>query len=280
VSDPNLAGFEAAIADRWILEGEIGRGSRAAVFRARDAATGEPVAIKVLRADLASALDAKRFVKQMGNAASLHHPGIVPFIAVGDTAGRLFCVSPFLEGESLRSRMKREGQLPLSEAVVITRQVADALGHAHARDVLHKDVKPENIFLSSSRALLMDLGLSRAITRAMDETMTGTGLSLGTPAYMSPEHALGGVEIDARADLYSLGCVFYEMLAGAPPFTGAQPSAVWMRTLTDTPVPITAVRDALPADVGVTLDRLLAKAPSARYPDAAHLVQALSALSA
>ena len=280
MSDPNLAVFEAAIADRWILEGEIGRGSRATVFRARDPATGEPVAIKVLRADLASALDAKQFVKQLRNTKPVHHPGIVPFIAVGDSAGRLFLVSPFIEGESLRSRIKREGQLPLSEAVAITRQVADALGYAHARDLLHKDVKPENIFLSSSRALLMDLGLSRAITRAMDETHTGTGLSLGTPAYMSPEHALGGVEIDARADLYSLGCVFYEMLAGAPPFTGAQPSAVWMRTLTDTPVPITAVRDALPADVGVTLDRLLAKAPSARYPDAAHLVQALSALSA
>jgi len=124
-----------------------------------------------------------------------------------------------------------------------------------------------------------DLGLSRAITRSIDETITGTGLTLGTPAYMSPEHALGGVEIDARTDLYSLGCVLYEMLAGEPPFTGAEPRAVWMRTVTDRPVPIGVVRDALPSDVGVTLDRMLAKAPSARFPDAAHVVETLARLS-
>jgi serine/threonine protein kinase len=128
--------------------------------------------------------------------------------------------------------------------------------------------------------MVMDLGLSRAITRSIDETMTGTGLSLGTPAYMSPEHARGGVEIDARADLYSLGCVLYEMLAGQPPFTGGGPHAVWMRPLTDVPVPISTIRDELPSNVGVTLDRLLAKAPAARFPDAAHLVEALSTLDA
>jgi len=136
-------------------------------------------------------------------------------------------------------------------------------------------VKPENIFLCGSTAMLMDLGLSRAITRSIDETMTGTGLSLGTPAYMSPEHAMGGVEIDARADLYSLGCVLYEMLAGEPPFTGAAPHTVWMQTLTDTPVPIATVREGIPAGVSAALDRLLAKAPAARYPNAAHVVEAL-----
>jgi len=278
VSDPQLDAFRAAVADRCVIEGQIGRGSRATVYRARDVATGATVAVKVFHSDLASALDSTRFLKQMRSAARVRHPGIIPVLAVDEAAGRLYCITPFVEGESLRSRLARERQLPLSEAVGIARQVANALGYAHGRGVLHKDVKPENIFLSGSQALLMDLGLSRAITRAMDETMTGTGLSLGTPAYMSPEHARGGVEIDARADLYSLGCVLYEMLAGEPPFTGAAPPVVWMRALTDTPVPIDAMRDALPPDVGVTLDRLLAKTPSDRFPDAAHLVDALSTL--
>jgi eukaryotic-like serine/threonine-protein kinase len=280
VSDPNFTAFQSAIADRCVIDSEIGRGSRATVYRARDVTSDSTVAIKVLHADLASALDSPRFLAQIRSAARVRHPGIVPFLDAGEAAGRLFCIAPFLEGESLRSRLGRERQLPLSDAVTIVRQVADALGHAHAEGVLHKDVKPANIFLSGSRALLMDLGFSRAITRSMDETHTGTGLSLGTPAYMSPEHALGGVEIDARTDLYSLGCVLYEMLAGEPPFAGTEPRTVWMRTVTDTPVPIGTVRDALPPDVGVTLDRLLAKAPSARFPDAAHLVEALSTLPA
>jgi serine/threonine-protein kinase len=280
VSDLQLDTFEAAVADRYMIQVEIGRGSRATVYRARDVANDRMVALKVLRSDLASALDSARFLKQMQNVAGIVHPGILPVLDVGELAGRLYCVTPFLTGESLRSRLTRDGRLPLSDAVAIARQVADALGHAHVHGVLHKDVKPENIFVDGSQATLTDLGLSRAITRSIDETMTGSGLSLGTPAYMSPEHARGGVEIDARADLYSLGCVLYEMLAGEPPFTGDAPHKVWMRTLTDTPVPITTMRDGLPLDVGVTLDRLLAKAPSARFPDAAHLVEALSTLHA
>ena len=278
--DPNLASFERAIADRYLIESEIGRGTRAAVYRASDAASGSTVAVKVLRADLASALDSPRFIKQMRKVARIQHPGITPLLEVGEAANRLFCVSPFIEGESLRARLTRDRQIPLSEAVAIVRQVADALGHAHSQGLLHKDVKPENIFLSGSRALVMDLGLSRAITRSIDETMTGTGLTLGTPAYMSPEHALGDVEIDARADLYSLGCVLYEMLAGEPPFAGAEARAVWLRTVTDSPVPIGKVRDTLPSDVGVALDRMLAKSPSARFPDAAHVVEALATITA
>jgi eukaryotic-like serine/threonine-protein kinase len=279
VVDPQLASFEAAIAPRYVIERAIGRGSRATVYRGRDATNGSAVAVKILNADIASALDASLFFRQMRRAARIQHAGIVPLLDVGEAANRLFCVSPFLEGESLRARLTRERQPPLPETVAIVRQVAEALGHAHAAGLLHKDVKPENMFLCGSRALLMDLGLSRAITRSMDEMRTGTGLSLGTPAYMSPEHTLGGVDIDARADLYSLGCVLYEMLAGAPPFAGAEPRAVWMRTVTDTPVPIGTVRDALPSAVGVTLDRMLAKAPSARFPDAAHVVDALEMIS-
>ena len=278
MSDPQFDAFTARVADRYAIGDEIGRGSRATVYRARDVASGIPVAVKVFHTDLASALDSAQFLKQMRNTARVRHPGIIPVLAADEVAGRLFIITPFVEGESLRSRLRRERQLPLSDALAIAQQVAGALGYAHNEGVLHKDVKPENIFLSGAQALLMDLGLSRAITRAMEETRTGTGLSLGTPSYMSPEHARGGVEVDARTDLYSLGCVLYEMLAGDPPFTGATPPAVWKKTLTDTPAPIGVMRDGMPPDVGVTLDRLLAKAPSERYPDAAHLVAALSTL--
>ncbi len=275
--DPQLAVFEQAIANRWVIDGDIGRGTRATVYRARDAVSGQPVAIKVFRSDLASALDVARFVAQLRKTADIRHDNIVPILEVAEVAGRLFLVMPFIDGESLRTRLRREGRLPLSDAIAITRQIADALGQAHAADALHKDVKPANILLSGSSALLMDLGVARAITRSIDETMTGSGLTLGSPSYMSPEHARGGVEIDARADLYSLGCVFYEMLSGEPPFTGDSGVAVLRKMVTEAPVAITAVRDGLPADVGVAVERLLAKAPADRYPSAAHLVDALSA---
>ena len=278
MKDPQLGVFEAAVADRWVIESSVGRGSRATVYRARDVATGEAVAIKVFRSDLASAVDATLFLAQMRKTADIRHENILPIAEVNDVVGRMFVVMPFVDGESLRARLRRDGRLDLPEAIAIVRQIAEALGHAHAHGVLHKDVKPENIFLSGRRALLTDLGVARALTRSMDETMTGSGLTLGTPAYMSPEHARGGVEIDARADLYSLGCVLYEMLAGEPPFTGDSAIVVLRKTVTATAVPVTTIRDTLPPDVDVTLDRLLAKAPAARYPDAANLVEALAAL--
>ena len=248
------------------------------MYRARDVATGGLVAIKVFRSDLASAIDGARFLTQMRKTADIQHDSIVPILEVSEAAGRLFVVMPFIDGESLRSRLRRERQLPISDAVSIARQVADALGHAHEREALHKDVKPENVFLVGDRALLMDLGIARAITRSIDETMTGSGLALGTPSYMSPEHAKGGVEIDARADLYSLGCVLYEMLAGEPPFTGKMAFVVLKKTMTETPVAIATIRDGVPADVSVAVNRLLAKAPADRYADAGELVGALSAL--
>ena len=280
MSDPQFAAFAAAIADRFAIEGKIGRGSRATVYRGRDLVRDETVAIKVIHPDLAAAIDYGQFLTQMQLTLPISHPGIVPLWEVDQLAGRLVCISPFLEGETLRAHLARERQLSLSDAVGISRHIADALRHTHAHGVIHKDVKPENIFLSGSRALLMDLGLSRAIARSIGLAYTGSGLTLGSPAYMSPEHASGGVELDARTDLYSLGCVFYEMLAGEPPFTGPTRSAVWRSTLTDTPVPITARRNALPSDVGTTIDRLLAKAPAARFPDAERVMEALSTLDA
>jgi len=278
VTDTQFSTFESAVSGRYAIQDEIGRGTRAIVYRAQDVATGEAVAVKVLRADLASALDSARFRKQMESVAGVQHPGIVPLLHVGEAAGRMFVVRPYLQGESLRMRLKREGTLELSEAIAIARQVARALGFAHAAGLLHKDVKPENIFLTESGPMLMDLGLSRAITRSMDETMTGSGLTLGSPSYMSPEHASGGVEIDARADLYSLGCVLYEMLAGQPPFAGGPAHSVLLRTLKEKPIPVRDLRESIPADVGQAIDRLLEKSPAARYPDAAHLVEALGQL--
>ena len=272
------AAFETAVADRWILQGEIGRGTQTTVYRAHDAVRDVPVVVKALDASLASALDFPRFRKQMLHAATVQHPGIVQPIAIEEAAGRIFLVTPFLQGESLRTRLNRDRTLPLAEAIGITRQVAESLGAAHAADILHKDVKPTNIFVDGPRALLLDLGVARAISRSMEMTMTGTGLTLGKPGYMSPEHASGGVEITARSDLYSLGAVLYEMLGGEPPFTGKQPHAVLMRTLTETPVPIAKKRDGLPPEVGVVLDRLLAKDPAARYASAAEVVEALSGI--
>ena len=280
MSDPQFDAFKAAVHDRYVIESEIGRGGRGTVYRARETESSSTVALKVFHSDLASALDFTRFLKEMRKAARVRHPGIVPTLTVDEAAGRLYSVTPFLDGESLRTRFERERQLPLPEVVAITGQIAEALGHAHAEGVLHKDIKPESIFLTNGRALLMDLGVARAISRAMDETMTGTGLSLGTPAYMSPEHARGGVEIDGRADLYSLGCVLYEMLAGEPPFAGTTRTGTWRRVVSDTQVPTSAVRDSRPPAVGTTLDRLLAAKPSERFPDTAHLVEALSTLSA
>jgi serine/threonine-protein kinase len=272
----NFSTFEAAVADRYIVESEVGRGPRATVYRGWMVSNHEPVAIKVLRADLASALDSARFLKQMQKAMDVRHPGIVSFIDAGEAAGRLFCVTAYLEGETLKSRLAREGTLPLADALAIARQTAEALGHAHASDVMHKDVKPDNILLTGSRARLLDVGLSRAISRSIDETMTGSGLTIGTPEYMSPEHASGGVEIDARADLYSLGCVLYEMLTGKPPFSGGAPHAVLMRTLKEKPVPIATLRDAIPADVGMAIDRMLEKNRDNRYSSASDVIEALT----
>lgn len=273
--DPQLSAFQEAIGDRWTLDDESARTGRSVAYRGRAAATGEPVTVTVLRSDLASAVDATRFMKQMRAAAEVKHPGILPVIDVGDAAGRIYFVTPWLDGETLRERLARERPLPLAEALTIARQVAAALGHAHQNGLLHKDVRPETIFLSGGQAMLTDVGLSRAITRSIEEMSTGTGLTLGQPEYMSPEHASGGVEIDARADLYSLGCVLYEMLTGAPPFTGGAAHALLMRTLKETPLPIRAVRGDVPEAVGTTVDRLLAKAPAARFADAAHVMEAL-----
>src|SRR5213596_3477985 len=231
-----LAHLQAALADRYALERELGRGGMATVYLARDLRHGRLVAIKVLRPEIAAALGPERFLREIQTAARLTHPHILPLHDSGEAAGSLFYVMPYIEGESPRDRLEREGQLPLEEALRISREVAAALSHAHSHDVVHRDIKPENILLSGGEAVVADFGIARAIVAAGAETLTDTGLAVGTPGYMSPEQATGAEQLDGRSDVYSLGCVLYEMLAGHPPFLGTTAYEILARHAVD-PVP-------------------------------------------
>jgi len=257
----------------------------ATVYLAEDLKHHRKVAIKVLRPELAAALGAERFLREIETTASLRHPHILPLYdsgrADGPMGGRaeeiLYYVMPFVEGESLRDRLKRDKQLPIDEALAIAREVADALGYAHARGVVHRDIKPENILLEGGHAVVADFGIARAVSAAGGERLTSTGMSVGTPLYMSPEQAAGDAELDGRSDLYSLGCVLYEMLAGQAPFTGPTAEAVTRQHLITVAAPVTNLRPTVPAEVAGALARTLAKNPADRFNPAAQFVQALTA---
>src|SRR6184192_4747764 len=212
-----LARLQAALADRYTIERELGRGGMATVYLAQDRKHHRQVGIKVLKPELAAALGPERFLQEIKIAAGLTHPHILPLHDSGEATGLLYYVMPYVEGETLRNRLDRAGQLPVAEAVQITREVADALSHAHRHDVIHRDIKPENVLLSGGHAVVADFGIARAISAAGSESLTRTGQSIGSPAYMSPEQAVGSRELDARSDIYSLGCLLFEMLAGEPP---------------------------------------------------------------
>jgi serine/threonine-protein kinase len=248
----------------------------AAVFLARDLKHHRPVAIKVVKPELAASLGADRFLREIDTTASLTHPHILPVHDSGEAAGFLYYVMPYVEGESLRDHLAREGQLPLDEALRIAREVADALSYAHARGVVHRDIKPANILLESGHAVVADFGIARAVTEAGAETLTETGLTLGTPAYMSPEQASGSKHLDGRSDLYSLGCVLYEMLAGQPPFTGPTSESLVHQHLAVAPRPVTDLRPAVPGWVAMALQRALAKAPADRFNPASQFAEALA----
>src|SRR5216117_317556 len=211
LTDP-LARLQAALAGRYTIERELGRGGMTTVYLAQDRKHHRQVAVKVLKPDLAAALGPERFLREIDTAARLNHPHILPLHDSGDAEGYLFYVMPYVEGESLRERLEREGQLPLDEALRIAREVASALSHAHSHDVVHRDIKPENILLSGGEAVVADFGIGRAITAAARDTLTGTGVAIGTPGYMSPEQTTGGARLDGRSDIYSLACVLFEML--------------------------------------------------------------------
>jgi tetratricopeptide (TPR) repeat protein len=269
--------FAAALADRYRVERELGRGGMATVYLARDLRHDRPVALKVLRPELAASLGPERFLQEIRIAARLQHPHILPVHDSGETAGRLWYTMPYVEGESLRQRIGREGQLPLDQAVRVAIQVLSALGYAHGHGVIHRDIKPENILLEGDEAVVADFGVARAITAAGEDRLTETGLALGTPAYMSPEQAAGSRELDGRSDLYALGCVLYEMLAGQPPFLGITVQQLLARHAMDPVPPLRTVRATVPEALEQSVRRALAKVPADRFRTAAEFTQALAA---
>ncbi len=266
-----------SLAGRYRIERELGAGGMATVYLAHDLRHGRDVAIKVLRPELAAALGAERFLAEVRITAQLDHPRILTLIDSGDVDGTLFYVMPFVRGESLRDRLARERQLPIDTALDISRQVAAALDYAHRQGVIHRDIKPANILLHEGEAVLADFGIALAVTEAGGDRLTGTGLSLGTPSYMSPEQAAGDRAVDARSDIYSLGAVAYEMLAGEPPVTGASVQALIAKLMTERPAPLRVLRDGVPPPSEAAIMRALAKAPADRFATARAFADALGA---
>ena len=264
-----------SLADRYRIERELGAGGMATVYLAQDLKHHRQVAVKVLRPELAASLGHERFVREITTTANLRHPHILPLYDSGEADGFLYYVMPFVEGETLRARLDREKQLPVEAALQITQEVADALAYAHGRGVIHRDIKPENILLDGGHAVVADFGIARAVTAAGAESLTQTGMAIGTPSYMSPEQAAGESSLDGRTDLYALGCVAYEMLAGQPPFTGPTVASVVHQHLGATPRPITQLRAAVPHEVADALQRVLAKDPVDRFATPGAFVSAL-----
>ncbi len=271
-----LARIKAALADRYPIERELGRGGMATVYLAQDLKHNRRVAIKVLNQELASMLGPGRFLREIELAAKLSHPHILPLYDSGQVDGLVFYVMPYVEGESLRARLDRDKQLPIGDAVRLAQKIAGALDYAHRHDVVHRDIKPENILLHEGEPLVADFGIALAVSEAGGERLTGTGLSIGTPYYMSPEQASGDRQLDARSDIYSLGCVLFEMLAGEPPHTGPNSQAVLARILTESPRELTKLRASVPVTLERTVAQSLSRLPVDRYATAAAFAEALS----
>jgi serine/threonine-protein kinase len=265
-----------ALTDRYRVEREVGRGGMATVFLAEDLKHKRQVAIKVLLPDIAAALGHERFLQEIEIAAGLHHPHILPLYDSGDADGLLYYVMPFVEGETLRDLLNRQQRLPLADALRIACEVADALATAHRRGVVHRDIKPENILLSGGHAVIADFGVARAVASAEREQLTVTGLAVGTPLYMSPEQALGDPGVDERSDIYSMGCVTYEMLAGDPPFAGASHMAIVARKALEPPPPLSGVRDPVPQPLEDAIARSLAADPLERFSSADEFAEAVA----
>jgi eukaryotic-like serine/threonine-protein kinase len=267
--------LRTALTERYRVEREVGVGGMATVYLAHDLRHDRDVAIKVLHPDLAAALGAERFLAEIKTTAKLQHPHILPLLDSGEADGLLYYVMPYVSGESLRVRLERETQLPVDDAVRIAREVLSALESAHKQGVIHRDIKPENILLHEDQALVTDFGIALAVSAAGGPRMTQTGLSLGTPAYMAPEQAMGERAIDARADIYALGAVLYEMLVGEAPFTGPSVQAIVARVMTESPRPVTGQRRSVPDYVNAAVLRALEKLPADRFHSAAEFSNAL-----
>jgi serine/threonine-protein kinase len=270
--------LKAALADRYAVERELGHGGMATVYLATDAKHNRAVAVKVLHLELAQSLGNARFLQEIQIAAKLNHPNVLPLHDSGEAGEFLYYAMPYVQGESLRDRLTREKQLPIADALNITREVADAIAHAHSHGIVHRDLKPENILLSEGHAVVADFGIALAVTAAGDQRLTETGLTIGTPAYMSPEQASGDGNLDGRSDIYSLGCVLYEMLIGNPPFTGATPQVILARKSLEAVPGLRAVRETVPASVEHAVMQALAKVPADRFATAGQFVEALERL--
>ncbi len=268
--------LSSAIADRYKIESHLGQGGMATVYLAEDIRHKRKVALKVLRPELAAVIGAERFLKEITVTANLQHPNILALYDSGEADTFLFYVMPFVEGDTLRDKLDREKQLAIDEAVDITKAVASALDYAHRHDVIHRDIKPENILLHDGQALVADFGIALAVSEAGGSRLTETGLSLGTPHYMSPEQAMGDREIDARSDVYSLGAMLYEMLAGEPPYTGTTAQAIVARVITEDPRLVTLQRPTVPGHVAATVHKALNKLPADRFATAAQFAEALT----
>lgn len=270
--------LSSALADRYRLEREIGAGGMATVFLAEDLRHRRPVAVKVLRPELSATLGHDRFLREITTTAGLRHPNILPLYDSGEGAGFLFYVMPYVEGESLRDLLARDGQLPIDDALRYADEISNALSYAHGRGIIHRDIKPENILIENGHAIVADFGIAQAVGASGDEKLTVAGMAVGTPTYMSPEQASGDV-VDARSDLYALGCIVYEMLAGTPPFTGPTAIAVMMRHAIE-PVPkLGTLRAALSRPVIEAVERSLAKSPADRFPSVEEWRRALTRAS-
>jgi len=270
------ARLNAALSDRYRIERELGAGGMATVYLAHDLKHDRDVAIKVLHPDLGAALGGERFLSEIRTTARLQHPHILPLLDSGEADGLLYYVMPLVTGETLRARLEREKQLAIDEALLIAREVADALGYAHSLGVIHRDIKPENILLQNGHAVVADFGIALAVQTAGGARMTQTGLSLGTPQYMSPEQAMGERAIGARSDIYALGAVTYEMLTGDPPFTGSTVQAIVAKVLTERPTSPRAVRDTVPPGIEAAVLKALAKLPADRWATTALFAEALT----
>jgi len=264
-----------ALHDRYRIERELGRGGFAIVFLAHDLRHDRPVALKVLHSQVGESMGAERFEREIKLAARLQHPHILGVFDSEEAAGRLWFAMPYIEGETLRTRLDREQQLPIADAVIIAREVADALDYAHQHGVVHRDIKPENILLSGRHAMVADFGIARALA-VSGGTLTQTGMAIGTPGYMSPEQATGDRAIDARSDVYALGCVLYEMLAGEPPFTGPNAQTVIARMMTEKPRSIHATRAGVSEALDAITLRALALVPADRYQTAREFADAIA----
>lgn len=272
----NVDRLSESLADRYTIEREIARGGMATVYLAVDQKYDRHVAVKVIFPDIASSISGRRFLREIEITAHLAHPNVLPLLDSGEAGGFLYHVTPYMEGETLADRLKRERQLPIADAVRIAREVADALDYAHTEGIVHRDVKPENIILSKGHALIGDFGVARAIDVGGGERLTQTGIILGSPAYMSPEQASGERNLDGRSDIYALGCVVYEMLCGEPPLIGRTSMSTMARRIKQTPGSLRVVRDSIPPGMDKTICKALSRLPADRFARAKEFGEALA----